>query len=154
MVQQTFCQAIDKLGSYRGEAPLYAWFASICRHVLVDHCRRRSRERAHVLLLEDHADIRAVLDALTAPAGERPETLAAARDLRRLVQAILDRLPPRYADVLEWKYVEGLTVKEIAGRLESGPKAAESMLSRARVAFREALAVVSGAAGGKGVPSP
>jgi RNA polymerase sigma-70 factor, ECF subfamily len=54
------------------------------------------------------------------------------------VQAILDRLPARYGDALEWKYVEGLSVMEIAERLGVGAKAAESLLTRARTAFRDA----------------
>ena len=54
----------------------------------------------------------------------------------------LDYLPSRYSQALEWKYCEGLSVNEIAERLEVGAKAAESVLSRARVAFREAFATL------------
>jgi RNA polymerase sigma-70 factor (ECF subfamily) len=139
VVQQTFLKAIEGLDDYRGEAPIYAWFTRICHNAIVDHHRLRSREASHVLFVEDHAQVRAVLDALTAPATEGPLDQACARDVTRLVQAILDRLPPRYGDVLEWKYVEGLSVKEIAARLDTGPKAAESLLTRSRAAFREAV---------------
>ena len=142
-VQKTFCKAVERLDTYRGEAPLYAWFVRICRNVIADQYRSRARQSAHTLPMEDHAHVRAVLDALTAPAVEGPMNQAQARDLRRLVQAILDRLPGRYADVLEWKYVEGLSVKEISARLETGPKAAESLLTRARLAFREAVDALS-----------
>lgn len=38
-------------------------------------------------------------------------------------------------DAFEWKYIQGLSVKEIAIRLELSPKAAESILTRARLAF-------------------
>ena len=65
-------------------------------------------------------------------------------ELVRLIQAALDCLPGHYGDVLEWKYVDGLSVKEIAERLAIGPKAAESYLTRARGAFREAIAAISG----------
>jgi RNA polymerase sigma factor (sigma-70 family) len=58
------------------------------------------------------------------------------------VHAVLDRLPPRYGRALEWKYLEELSVKEIARRLEVGPKAAESLLTRARLAFRDAMASI------------
>ena len=51
----------------------------------------------------------------------------------------MDVLPERYGDVLEWKYVDGLPVADIAARLDIGPKAAESLLTRARAAFREAI---------------
>jgi DNA-directed RNA polymerase specialized sigma24 family protein len=38
---------------------------------------------------------------------------------------------------LELKYVQGFSVKEIASSLNVGEKAAESILSRARVSFKE-----------------
>jgi RNA polymerase sigma-70 factor (ECF subfamily) len=66
----------------------------------------------------------------------------------RLIQAALDGLPHHYGDVLEWKYVDGLSVQEIAARLAIGPKAAESCLTRARGAFREAIAAIGGSVDG------
>jgi DNA-directed RNA polymerase specialized sigma24 family protein len=45
--------------------------------------------------------------------------------------------------VLEWKYVDGLAVADIAVRLDIGVKAAESLLTRARGAFREAVVAIA-----------
>ena len=45
---------------------------------------------------------------------------------------MLDRLPARYGDVLEWKYIEGRSVEEIGERLGIGQTAAQSVLARAR----------------------
>lgn len=144
VVQQTFCKAIDKLDRYRGEASLYTWFCQICRNTLVDYCRATNRRGERVVLYEDHANVKAILEALTAPAAGEPEAIAWQRDVRRLVQATIDALPPRYGDVLEWKYVDGWSVGEIADRLGSTVKAAESLLSRARAAFREAIVEIAG----------
>ena len=52
---------------------------------------------------------------------------------------MLDHLPQHYADALEWKYIDEIPVQEIGVRLGLGPKAAESLLTRARRAFREAF---------------
>ena len=139
VVQRTFCKAIERLDTYRGEAALYTWFCQICRNTLIDHCRRRGADARHVTPLEDVPDLRAVLDAITAPAVERPEVVAWQDDMRRLIPATVDVRPPRYGDVLEWKYIDGLPVQEIARRLAIGPKAAESLLTRAREAFRAAM---------------
>lgn len=144
VVQQTFCKAIGKLHGYRGEAALYTWFCRICRNTLVDYCRASGRRAERVLLYEDHAHVQAILEALSAPAVDQPETNAWQRDVRRLVQATVDALPPRYGDVLEWKYVDGCSVGKIAARLGSSVKAAESMLARARAAFREAIVEMAG----------
>ena len=139
IVQATLCKAVARIETYRGEAALYTWFCQICRNTLIDHCRRRGADARHVTPLEDVPDLRAVLDAIAAPAVERPEVAAWQDDMRRLIQATVDVLPTRYGDVLEWKYIDGLPVQEIARRLAIGPKAAESLLTRAREAFRAAM---------------
>jgi RNA polymerase sigma-70 factor (ECF subfamily) len=139
-VQQTFCKAIERLDTYRGEAALYTWFCQICRNVVADHYRRNSRGGSRVVLLEDLPDARAILESFAAPAADEPETGAMREQVHRLVEATLDALPGRYGEALEWKYIDGLSVREIAGRLALGEKATESLLTRARESFREAIA--------------
>jgi RNA polymerase sigma-70 factor (ECF subfamily) len=142
VVQQTFCQAIERLDTYRGEAALYTWFCQICRNVLVDHYRRHDRSAGRVVLLEDQPDARAILESLAAPVADQPEAGVLREQVHRVVEATLDALPGRYGEALEWKYIDGLSVREIAGRLGLGEKAAESLLTRARESFREAIAGV------------
>ena len=60
-----------------------------------------------------------------------------------MVQVALDVLPAHYANALEWKYIEDLPVKQIAERMNLGLKATESLLTRAREAFRDAFSAVS-----------
>ena len=94
------------------------------------------------MLLEDQPNVRAILEACTAAAAQ-PELASWQQDVGRLVQATVDTLPDRYSDVLEWKYVDGLSVDEIAAQLNIGVKAAESLLTRARTAFRDAIGAVA-----------
>jgi RNA polymerase sigma-70 factor, ECF subfamily len=140
IVQQTFCKAIERLDTYRGEATLYTWFCQICRNVVTDHYRRTTRGGHRTVLLEDQPDARAILESLVAPEADEPETRALHEQVHRIVEATLDALPGRYGEALEWKYIDGLTVREIAQRLSLGEKAAESLLTRARESFREAIA--------------
>ncbi len=144
-VQQTFCKAIEKLDSYRGEASLYGWFCQICRNTLVDSARPLGRQGPHVTLLEEAGEIRAILDTLSGPTAQQPQNEVGRAEVLRLIQATMDALPERYGDVLEWKYIDGLSVDEIAGRLGIGSKAAESTLTRARAAFRQAVEDIVGA---------
>ena len=51
----------------------------------------------------------------------------------------MEKLPENYRFALEWKYVDRLSVKEIARRLETTEKSAESILFRARNALRQQL---------------
>jgi len=49
VVQATLCRAIDKLHTYRGEAALFTWLCTICRHTISDHWRRgHARARTHL----------------------------------------------------------------------------------------------------------
>jgi len=139
VVQQTFCKAIERLETYRGEAALYTWFCAICRHALTDYCRRANRSARAWAPLEDEPYVRSIIEALTAPAADRPDVQAWRNDIARLVEATVDALPDHYATVLEWKYVDELPVTDIAERLGIGFKAAESLLTRAREAFRTAI---------------
>lgn len=139
IVQQTFCKAIERLDTYRGEAALYTWFCQVCRNQVIDHYRATNREARTVVLLEDQPNVRAILEALATSVTDQPELRAWQQDVRRLVQATVDTLPPHYSDILEWKYVDGLSVEDIAAQLSIGAKAAESLLTRARNAFRQTI---------------
>jgi RNA polymerase sigma-70 factor, ECF subfamily len=143
VVQSALIRAVDKLHTYRGEAALFTWLCTICRREIATWVERAGKA-LEVSLIDDHPEIRAALDALTALASSDPETELRRRELSRLVQVTLDHLPARYADVLEWKYIQGLSVDEIAHRLGVGYKAAESLLTRARQAFRDGFSLVAG----------
>jgi RNA polymerase sigma factor (sigma-70 family) len=56
-----------------------------------------------------------------------------------VVQAALLALPPERRRMLVDKYVEDLSVNQIAARTGKSPKAVESLLSRAREQFRALL---------------
>ncbi|HET7131357.1 MAG TPA: sigma-70 family RNA polymerase sigma factor [Gammaproteobacteria bacterium] len=137
IVHVTLTKAMRKLGSYRGEASLFTWLCTICRNEISDHLDRVARDREHVVLTEDLPDVRAAVDALTAPAADEPEARFRRLETARLIQVALDKLPARYGDALEWKYVYGFSVEEIAAKLGVGVEAAQSVLARAKRAFHE-----------------
>jgi RNA polymerase sigma-70 factor (ECF subfamily) len=56
-----------------------------------------------------------------------------------VVRAALVLLSDEHRDVLLWKYVEGVSVDQIASRTAKSPKAIESRLTRARARMRELL---------------
>jgi RNA polymerase sigma-70 factor (ECF subfamily) len=143
VVQTALIKAVSKLRTYRGEAALFTWLCTICRREITASLARAGQD-AEVWLPDDHPDMRAALDALAAVAAGNPETELRRLELARLVQVTLDHLPRRYGDALEWKYIEGMSVGEIAERLGLGYKAAESLLSRAREAFREGFPLAAG----------
>lgn len=143
LAQRTLCRAVRKLHLYRAEASLFTWLCQICRHEIHDYLESRQRE-ARFVSVDDVPAVRAALESLPADVHSDPAGTAARADELRLVQVVLDYLPPSYGNALEWKYVEGLAVKEIAARLRITPLAAESLLARARRSFRDAWLSVTG----------
>jgi RNA polymerase sigma-70 factor (ECF subfamily) len=135
LVQSTLIKAMRSLSSWRGEASLFTWLCTICRHEVHDHLQRLGRQPA-IASIDDAPAVRAALEALSA-GGDSPERALERAEISGAVQLVLDHLPGRYGDVLEWKYAQGLSVAEIAARLGTSIKAAESTLTRARLAFRE-----------------
>jgi len=141
IAQATLVIAIRKAGTWRGEAALLTWLCTICRHEIAAYCRRH--DYREVSVLDDVPEVRAQLEALAARM-EGPQQQRERQDVARLVQLTLDYLPTRYGDVLEWKYLQGLSMREIAERLDTTTKAVESLLTRARDAFRDGFTTLSG----------
>jgi RNA polymerase sigma-70 factor (ECF subfamily) len=136
IVQRTMCIVVRKMGTYRGEALLFTWLCQICRNETSSVFRQRKIEMQEDLPIEDHPAVQAALESASSDDG-RPETARRREEIANFVRVTLQHLPSNYAEVLELKYVQGYSVKEIAGKLHIGEKAAESILSRSRAAFKE-----------------
>lgn len=151
VVQTTVCKALARLETYRGAAPLFTWLCACCHNEIRMHFRQKGRLPRIVELDEDLSE--AELAPFHEP-GDQPEEALARKQEASFVHAALDLLPPHYAHALEWKYLDRLPVGEIAVRLRLGAKAAESLLTRARRAFRQGYEQVSDRARGRrGVPT-
>lgn len=143
VAQSALAKVVRKLHTYRGEASLFTWVCTFCRWEISAWHAQRGRRGVAVELIEESAEVRAALESLSALGADGPRERLLRGEVGSLVRLTLDQLPARYGDALEWKYVEGLSVKEIAARLGVGPKAAESLLTRARQAFRDAFGTLS-----------
>jgi RNA polymerase sigma-70 factor (ECF subfamily) len=110
---------------------LEAWLRGIALNVLRNLARREKR--------------REEVERSVGEGGAPPNESGSSRDerpgaeLAEEIAFVLSGLSERYREVLQAKYQEGLAVQEIAGRTGETPKAVESLLARARVAFREAF---------------
>jgi RNA polymerase sigma-70 factor (ECF subfamily) len=116
----------------------------MARNEISDHWRRTQRRERVEVLAEDDPAVAAALESIEGDSQARPENQRAREDLMRLVQVALDALPGSYGNALEWKYVDGFSVAEIASRLGLNAISTQSMLARARRAFREAFTTLAG----------
>lgn len=143
VVQITLTRAVRKLHTFRAEAALFTWLCAICRNEINDWLSRQGRYREHIVLIEDFPEVQAAIDSFQAPLEDNPERHYQRTEALRLIQVALDRLPANYGNVLEWKYVEGHSIKEISARLNIGAEATQSLLARAKRAFADVYATMN-----------
>jgi len=138
VVQATFQKVIPRLASWRGEASLFSWMCGFCRFEIVAIWKGQQSA-----LSDDDPAVRAALDSLAA-LDDSPDVDYERKEIGSAVRIALDHLPRHYVSALEWKYLSDLPVNEIATRMKMTPKAAESLLTRARQAFRDAFIELAG----------
>jgi len=132
VVQTTLCKALAKIESFRGDSTLLTWLCSVCRNEILMYFRRQ-RSAPSESPLEDN--VTPIASWSVRPRG--PEETLLDDEASGMVHLALELLPRHYADALEWKYVDKVSVREVGERLQLGSKAAESLLTRARDAFRK-----------------
>jgi RNA polymerase sigma-70 factor (ECF subfamily) len=122
LAQDAWLTAVRRLASFdpaQGSFP--GWLRGIAAGLARNHFRRNGRRRVVSLV------------------GDRPAAEDAARRERaEEVARVLAELPEQYEAVLRAKYLEGAAVAEIAQARGESVKAVESLLTRARQAFRSA----------------
>ena len=135
VVQLTLISAVRSLGGFRGESSLYTWLCQICRNHLADARRKAARqptiESLDTVLANRASSLPVQLHDYRDPLDE-----CAADLLRSSIRRVLNALPARYARVLELRYGDDRPVSEVAQALQLTDAAAQSLLARARDAFR------------------
>lgn len=136
-IMLTAAKSISKFDPGRGE--LDVWVRGVARHRLARFCRSRRMELPLIPDLVDGSS-----DSETTSSGLSDQV-----HVRDVVNRALACLPERQASALIAKYVEGRSTDELARQHQSSPKAIESLLVRARTAFRSAFnRLLDGSPGG------
>jgi RNA polymerase sigma-70 factor (ECF subfamily) len=99
------------------------WLIGTARHKLIDHWRREGRRRAALEELYDTGELADPIDP-----GDPVEVLH--------VHDLLGRLTPSHRAALTLRYLDGLPVEQVATHLDRSVHATESLLMRAKAAYR------------------
>lgn len=120
-----FQAAATALRDGRRSQVTQAWLMAVAKNKVIDHWRRQERRQkiAHLV------DLRA--SDLVEPSAE----IEASRAWSDVMNA-LGQLPDRYRTLLVLRYLDDLTVAELAKLLDQSESAVESALARARRSFR------------------
>lgn len=127
IVQEVWLVAVRRIRSFTPERSSFAtWLRGIAENLTRNEERRRRR-------LEERTASEPAEPVCTPDPG-------VALGRTEQIGLTLAVLPEHYRNVLEARYGEERSVPEIATKWNLSPKAAESLLSRARAAFRAAFA--------------
>ncbi len=127
VLQDVFISAFDSMSLFRGESSVKTWLISIARHEVADFYRRRYVRR----VVEQ---TRGLFEEVAAEI-ETPEFVYRKNAIKKRFEEALGVLSGRHREVLFLRYEMGMSVAEIAERLQIPFKATESLLFRARRAF-------------------
>ncbi len=135
ILQDTFLSAFDSLALYRGEASISTWLISIAKHEVADFYRKRYVRAA----VEKTSPL---FDSMVSELMS-PEFVWEKKKIEKRFFAAYHSLSDQYQTVLSCKYELSMSVKEIAVHMQLSFKATESILFRARAAFKVAYAEVA-----------
>ena len=137
VVQMTMINAMRSLPNFAGRSTLFTWLCQICRNQLAD-ARRKSARQPPMQNIDDISSEQSSASIVELTEFRDPLDECAADSTRGAVRHLINGLPAHYARMLELRFGDELTVNEIARILNLSESAAESLLVRARQAFRSA----------------
>jgi RNA polymerase sigma-70 factor (ECF subfamily) len=152
VVQETLVRALRELENYepaRAKDRIWGWLTGLARNEI---SRVLARHRNTLSLDQLWARMDRELLALYARLEDEPfgDDLLVREETRELVNATMSQLPLHYRQALEAKYVGGASVHDLANRWQTSDKAVESLLTRARKAFRATFLTLCHNLGGEG----
>jgi RNA polymerase sigma-70 factor, ECF subfamily len=140
IVQETFLNAYRGFKDFRGEAQVSTWLYTIASHACMRLRRRRKGAPDRELSLEEFIPSSEGEFRLQVPVeGLSPEQALQNKELRRILDQAIAKLPPKYRMVLVLRDMEGLSAKEVGVILRLNERAVKSRLHRARLFVRKEL---------------
>jgi len=125
--QETWCVAVEKIDNFQMKSSFFTWLCSIAKNKIYDHYRQSKRQGSMITTEKLPIDI----------AAEEINDDQFNSEIQANVVFVLANLKSNYIQLLTDKYIENRSTEEIALAIGRSYKATESMLTRAREAFRK-----------------
>ncbi len=129
LLQETLFEAVRSAGGFRGDSALSTWMCTIARRRLARHyeAERKAELARSALRLVEAGD-----------AADGTDQASAFESQDQVLRA-LGRLPVLHRQVLVLKYLEEMSVQEIAAQLGRSRVQVQSLLQRGRDGLRRQL---------------
>ena len=138
--QETFLRAFRALPNFRGQAKFSSWLYRIALNLCRDWMRRE--RRAPIIQAPEDVDLMDL--AAAAEPSESIEDLVARKDMTRLVENAMTRLPEEQRTAIVLKEYHGLTFQEIADLMGCPLSTVKTRLYQGLTVLRRELAKSAG----------
>ena len=146
LVQDTFIAALRGLENftYQNEGDFLRWLSTIAENRLRDNLKKLHADKRDIRKeMSLNNNRQSTQDSFVRQAGPvdsiTPSVIMSRREELDEIEKALDKLKPEYKEVILLTKIEGLSSKELSGRLGKAPGAVRMLLSRAMIALASAL---------------
>ncbi|QRM88085.1 sigma-70 family RNA polymerase sigma factor [Lacinutrix sp. WUR7] len=131
---QTFSRAFDKIETYNTEYKFKTWLITISKNIHIDLLRKEKRSISADMSKDDENSLFQILDET--PSAE--DKLITEQNLAKLLRDI-KKLKPHYQEVINLRYFQELSYKEISTQLNEPINNVKVKLLRAKKLLAEII---------------
>lgn len=145
MVQETFLAALHARAHFANQSSERTWLAGILKHKIIDHLRRRYRERPTDDVeslknsINEFFDQTGHMKAISTDWAADPSKTFERKEFREILEHCLSELPPRLSAAFSLREIDGLSSEEICKALNISTSNLHVMLYRTRNHLRQCL---------------
>ena len=129
---KTFAKAFDKISTFNEKYQFKTWLYTISNNIFIDHLRKKKTET--IYYNKNDREIHKIIDDDPSPADQ----LIQQQNLAQL-KAYIKQLKPHYQEVINLRYFQELSYKEIAESLNEPMNNIKVKLLRAKKLLAEII---------------
>jgi RNA polymerase sigma-70 factor (ECF subfamily) len=138
-VQDGYLKAFDAIGTFAGRSSLSTWLTRIVANEALSR-RRRAQRRSRLLNRESVVVLEEYREKLMAGSvTQSPEKALMRRQIAKLLETAIARLPDTFRPVFVLREIEGLSVEDTAEALQIPEETVKTRLFRARRRLQKEL---------------
>lgn len=131
---QTFSKAFDKIDTFNDSYEFKTWLITISKNIHIDLVRKRKSSISHTINTDEDDDFYTIIDESPSP----EDKLITEQNLAKLLRDI-KKLKPHYQEVINLRYFQELSYKEISQQLEEPINNVKVKLLRAKKLLAEII---------------
>ena len=131
---QTFSKAFDKIKTYKEEYKFSTWLITISKNIHIDLLRKRKTSISNRTSEDDEDRVYDIIDESPTP----EDKIIREQNLAKLLRDI-KKLKPAYQSVINLRYFQELSYKEISDKLEEPMSNVKVKLLRAKKLLSEII---------------